>query len=856
MMQRLALLIVIALLAAGCATSRAFGRGEGAAQAGDWDAAVEFYRQAVQEDPDRADYRIAFERAMINASNLHLDQARVFEAKAQLEEALREFRRASEYDPTNRTVAAKVIEMERRIRDLAEAAQPKPSIQQMREVARQAAPLLNPASRDPIDVVFNNASVRDILNSIGMAAGINITYERDFQDRPYTVNLRGVTFEEALTQILSANTLFYKVINGRTIMVIPDNAQKRAAYEEQVIRTFFISHADATELVQTLNQVIRIPAIAVQPVLAANKTANTITVRGTANVVSIIEKMIEANDNPRSEIIIDVQILEVNRARVKEFGIELSNYFISAGFSPERSGITGGTPGTDDTPATGASVTSTPFNLNTITRGISTSDFYLSVPSAIVHFLESDTQTRQIAKPQLRGAEGQKITLNLGREVPVPSTVFTPVAQGGASFNPLTSFNYRTVGVIIEMTPRVTFENEIVLDLLVESSSLGPNQTVGGQALPSFNARRVNTRLRLRDGESNLMAGLLDDNERRTMRGIPGLMNIPILRSLFGNELKEVDQTDIVMLLTPRIVRTHELTQADVSPIYIGTQQALGLNGPPPLIAAQPEIAAPAAPAGAAAAPLVPPAPAGAAAPLVPPAPAGAGTPATVTAPAGGTPAPALGQPSLPAGSGAVPQPPSGSSPIPGTTTAPVPPPVGTPAQPVPPIPTPSEAPGSAVTPPGATPQAAGTPATNVGAAGGGQIFLSPPGTDFRVGGGPYTVPVSITGASMVSGATLTITFNPSALRVRAIQEGSFMRSGGVNATFTQQVDAASGRIDIAIVRAGDATGVSGTGLLSAILFDAVGGGAANLTVTGAGTGPRGTPVALTFAPVPMVTVR
>ena len=843
-MQRLAFVIVIASLAAGCATSRAFGRGEGAARAGDWDAAVEFYRTAVQESPERAEYRIAFERAMINASNLHLDQARVFEARGQLEEALREFRRASEYDPGNRVVAAKVLEMERRLRDLAESSQPKPTIQQMREVARQSAPLLNPASRDPIDVVFNNASVRDILNSIGMASGINITYERDFQDRPYTVNLRGVTFEEALTQILNANTLFYKVINGRTIMVIPDNAQKRAAYEEQVIRTFFISHADATELVQTLNQVIRIPAIAVQPVLAANKTANTITVRGTANVVSIIEKMIEANDNPRSEIIIDVQILEVNRNRAKEFGIELSNYNLSLGFSPERSGITGATAGGADTPATPAGVTSTPFNLNTITRGISTADFYLSVPSAVVRFLEADTQTRQIAKPQLRGAEGQKITLNLGREVPVPSTVFTPVAQGGASFNPLTSFNYRTVGVIIEMTPRVTFENEIVLDLLVESSSLGPNQTVGGQALPSFNARRVNTRLRLRDGESNLLAGLLDDNERRTMRGFPGLMRIPILRSLFGSEINEVEQTDIVMLLTPRVIRTHELTQADVSPIYIGTQQALGLGGPPPRIAAQPDTAPP------------PPAPPVAGAPLVPPAPAGAGTPPAVTAPAGGTPAPAVGQPSLPAGSGGVPQPPPGRSPIPGTTTAPVPPPVGTSAQPVPPVPTPAEPPQSGATPPAATPQGAAAPAPNAAAAGGGQIFLSPPGTDFRVGGGPYTVPVSITGASMVSGSTLTITFNPSALRVRSIQEGSFMRSGGVNATFTQQVDAASGRIDIAIVRAGDATGVSGTGLLAAILFDAVGGGAANLTVTGAGTGPRGTPVALVFAPVPMVTVR
>jgi hypothetical protein len=164
------------------------------------------------------------------------------------------------------------------------------------------------------------------------------------------------------------------------------------------------------------------------------------------------------------------------------------------------------------------------------------------------------------------------------------------------------------------------------------------------------------------------------------------------------------------------------------------------------------------------------------------------------------------------------------------------------------------------VNPPTAAAPAPGTPAASVtGAqigAGGGQVILSPPGTEFRVGGGPYTVPVSITGASMLSGVTLTITFNPSALRVRAIQEGSFMRSGGANATFTQQVDAASGRIDIVVVRASDATGVAGTGLLGAILFDAVGAGTANLTVTGAGTGPRGAPVPLVFAPVSIVTVQ
>ena len=805
-MHRLLVLIVAAALVAGCAAGRAYGRGERAARAGDWDAAVEFYRQAIQRQPDRPEYRIALERAMINASNVHLDQARLFEARNQLEDALREYRRASEYDPTNRLVAGKVQEMERRIRDLAEASRPQPTIQQMREVARQQQPLLNPASRDPLDVVFTNASLRDILNTIGMSAGINVTYERDFQDRTYTVNLRGVTFEEALNQILTANTMFFKVVNQRTIMVIPDNAQKRAAYEEQVIRTFFISHVDATELVQTLNQVIRIPAVAVQPVVAANKTANTITVRATANVVAIIEKIIDANDNPRAEVIIDVQILEVNRNRAKQFGLDLSAYQIQGVFSPEadpRAAGTGDNAGT-------TTLTPRPFNLNTVTRGISTADFYLSVPSAIVRFLESDSETRLIAKPQLRGAEGQKIVLNLGDEIPVPSTVFTPIAGGGSNVNPLTSFTYRPIGVIVEMTPRVSFENEVMLDLMVESSTLGGNIDVGGSSIPSFGTRRVVTRLRLRDGESNLLAGLLREDQRRDLSGLPGLIRLPVLRSLFANNRTNASQTDIVMLLTPRVVRTHELTQSDVSPIYIGTQQALGLGGPPPLIA--PVDVAPGA------------------------------------APAAGPPAPVPGT-GAPAGQG-VPIAPPGSGQIPGTTNVPAapqappagvpPPPTGTPADPAP----------QAVAP--ATP-----PLPSVTAAtGGGQVVLTPPGTDFRVGGGPYTVPVSITGASMLSGATLTVTFNPSALRVRAIQEGSFMRTGGVMATFTQQVDAATGRIDIAVIRSGDTTGVAGTGLLAAILFDAVGGGNANLTVTGTGTGPRGTPVPLSFAPVAAVTVR
>jgi general secretion pathway protein D len=625
---RIAALLLLVALVAGCAAGRSsFRRGETAARISDWDAAVEHFRKAVQDDPNNPAYRIAWERAMLSASAVHLDQARLFEARGQLEDALREYRRASEYDPPNRQVAAKVIEMERRFRDQMEAAKPRPSIQQLSAAARQGAapaPLFNLNTVvDPIR--YNQAGLRDILNSIGQATGINVTYESTFTDRSYSVQLENITLGEALQQIMSANQLFYKVVNQRTILVIPDNPQKRAQYEEQVVQTFYISHADAVELAQFVNTIVRLPgAQTTAPTVTANKTANTITARATASVMGIIEQLIGSNDTPRAEVVIDVQILEVSRNRTKEFGLDLGTYAIGAIFSPEA----------DPRGAAGADGAATfaprPFNANTISRGISTSDFYLSVPSAVVKFLETDSQTKVVAKPQLRGAEGVALKLNLGEDIPVLSTSFTPIAQGGANFNPLTSYTYRTVGVKIEMTPRVTYEGEIVLDMYLESSTLGPGINVGGVLVPRFPTRNVTTRLRLREGESTLLAGLLQDVERKSLRGFPGLIRVPVFSQLFSANDQNIEQTDIVMLLTPRIVRTHELTQQDLAPIYIGTQTNLGLSGPPPLIAnpdAAPD-ANPAVPGGPA------PTPTGAVPPPAPPAFPGPGAAPTPPPPA------------------------------------------------------------------------------------------------------------------------------------------------------------------------------------------------------------------------------
>ena len=337
--RRIARLVATVLVAAtlsGCAAGRAFRGGEASARARDWDTAVVYYTRAVQEDPDRPEYKIALQRAMLNASRAHLAVARQFEQQGELSAALLEYRRTSEYDPSNRQAAAQVVNLERTIRDQIEAARPRPPIELLREKASQETqpPLLSPTSDEPLLVQFTDASLRDILDFIGDFTGINVTYDAQFQDQPVTVELDGVTIVEALDQILIANQSFYKVLNDRTLIVIPDTPQKRAQYEEQLIRTFYVSHADVDELSQLIGAVIRMPQMAVQPTIVPNATANTITVRASLPVVGIIERMIAANDKPRAEIVIDVEILEVNRERVKRFGLNLGEYALGASSPP------------------------------------------------------------------------------------------------------------------------------------------------------------------------------------------------------------------------------------------------------------------------------------------------------------------------------------------------------------------------------------------------------------------------------------------------------------------------------------------------------------------------------------------
>jgi type II secretory pathway component GspD/PulD (secretin) len=579
-------IVLAVVVVSGCAG--AFRSGQSAAKRGDWDTAVAYYRQALNEDPDSVEVKVALERAMRNAAELHVKRARDLEAQDHLPGAAAEYRLAADLDPGSTLAVTKALELERRIREQVEAARPRPTIETLREQAAQVSPIPRLDPRTRVQAMRFQGAVQDLLNAIRDFTGINFTYDQGLTQiltRAYTIDLQDAPLEETLNQILSVNGLTFKVVNSKTILIYQDTAANRQKFEDLYTQNFLLSHIEAQEMMTLITQLTTTGPM-VRPTITVNKTANSLWVKATASMMQLIEGWIKASDKPRAEVMIDVEILEVSRKRMKELGIDLSAWALGFTFSPEAPA---------PTPAAGGATAfpgqPPPFNLNTLSQGVSAADYYVSAPTALISLLENDSKTRLLARPQMRGREGATLILNLGDEIPVPTTTFQQAAFTQTGTIP-TQFQYRPVGVNLQIANlRVTYQDEIIMDLTVDRSALGPSITVAGQALPSFLTRRAQTTLRLRDGESNLLAGLVRDEQQKAATGLPGVTSLPILRSIFGSTQDSVEQSDIVMIVTPRIVRGHDLTPEDLKASYVGTflnmgsspvPQLISLDAPPP----------------------------------------------------------------------------------------------------------------------------------------------------------------------------------------------------------------------------------------------------------------------------------
>jgi general secretion pathway protein D len=632
-----AFVLLIGTLAGCGATSSAVKKGDTAAEHNDWDAAVTYYREALGREPNRVDVKISLQRAMTAAAAVHIKRARDYEAQDQLAGAIAEYRLAVELDSSNTLAFAKANELEKRQRDRVEATRQPSQLEQLRAQVRQSStiPTLDPRVKVN-GLRFANASVRDILNAVAAFTNppINITFARSADPalgQPYSFEAQDLSLEEALNQVLSNNNLAFKIVNSRTVLVFADTAQEHTKYDDLYSQVFFLSHVEPQDMIQIIQQMTNTTGTGAQnrPTCMPSKNTRSITCRATGPLIGLVEKLISANDKPKAEVLIDVEVLEVDRKRVKQLGLDLSQYALGVTFSPEVA--------PPNTAGTFPPATPPPFNANTISRGVAMNDFYLTVPTAVIRLLESDNKTKTLAKPSVRGAEGAQITMNLGDQIPVLNSTIPSFTSATGTTAPVTNFTYKPIGVNLQITPTVTFNDEIILDLIVDNSGVGATLNVGGTNVQSFTGRTVHTMLRLRDGESNLLAGLLREQNATINTGFAGMVHIPLLKNIFGNTDETVDTSDVVIVVTPHIVRSHELTTEDLKPMYIGTQQNLGQTNPPALISAETPLPAGVTPA----APGVAAGGAGVNAPIAPNAPAVEPPRAVPIEPAGGVNPPA-----------------------------------------------------------------------------------------------------------------------------------------------------------------------------------------------------------------------
>jgi len=562
------LAVTIAGLAFGaCATSSALRSGQKAEIESDYDRAVIEYTRAAQEKPNDRNVTLALDRAKLRAAEMHFSRGRRLSATGKLDEALNELQIANELNPTSGDIQAELRRTRAAARNkIAVSADGKTQLESLVERTREEEPEGLALPKDvklPPSFVFREASSRDIIVTLARYANLNVVFDPAFREAPVTTELRNVSLEDALTSITSSTRTFYKVTAPRTITIIPDTPAKRREYEDEVVRTFFLSNADLKETIDLLRIVVDLRRIAGLP------ATNAITIKDSPDRVAAASRVLAAIDKARPEVVIDVELLEVDRRRMRDLGLQIA----SPGAPP--TGIDGS-----------VDVNKPGLTLNDLKHLTAADVFVTGVPGLYYRLIKTDQTTRTLANPQLRTAEGIAAQARFGERVPVPVTTFAPIATGGVPQQPVTSFNYENIGVNIDITPRMHHNDDVSLALKVEVSAVSG---VGFGGLPTFANRFINTVIRLKDGETNMLAGLIRDDERNTLDGVPGLTDLPIVGRLFGRNRKETQQTDIILTITPHIVRVLDLHESDLRPFRLGREGAPGLGLVPQIQPPEPE---------------------------------------------------------------------------------------------------------------------------------------------------------------------------------------------------------------------------------------------------------------------------
>ncbi len=600
------LLVGVALLLSGCPRGNPeYKAGRQAEAVQDYDTALIHYERALKADPLNTEYKLKATRIRFEAAQAHIRAGQKLRDKADLQSALAEFEKALAIDPSSAIADQEIRRTLELIGRRAAAEAPAPVAPPKEEPKlMERPPELTPLSRAPINLKMSN-DARVVFETVGKLAGLTVIFDPDFPARRITTELSNVTLEQALDIVALQSKAFWKPVTSNIIFVIPDQPQKRRDYEEQVVRTFYLSNTllpqDLTEIVTGLRQLLDLKR------LQQVNSQNAIMIRDTPDKLALAEKLIHDIDKAKPEVIIQVAVLQARRDRMRELGITPETSATIA-FTPRAfSNTTTTTGGTTTGTTTTTSTSATTIPLNQLQR-LSSADYSVRLPGATARALLTDSTTKIIQNPEIRAVDGQAAKLRVGDRVPVATGSFQAgvgvgaVGGTGAGIvNPLvnTQFQYIDVGVNVDITPHIHPSKEISLKVAVEVSSVTGRVNIGGIDQPIISQRKIEHDVRLQEGEANILGGLIERTETKTLSGWPGLAKIPILRYLFSGETVDKAENEVLIVLTPKIVRLPQISEANLRTLSAGTDTNIQVRrdtsaqAPPPAASTPPQTGAP-----------------------------------------------------------------------------------------------------------------------------------------------------------------------------------------------------------------------------------------------------------------------
>ncbi|MEO8480590.1 MAG: hypothetical protein ABI634_00175 [Acidobacteriota bacterium] len=569
MIGRLCCALIAAALLTACA-STGLKQAQAADDLQDYDLAVARYAKVAREHPENREATSGLERAKLRASDAHFVRGRRLFGQGRFDDAVLELQLASELNPSNGDAANSLREVRLALRArVSRSESGQTSLETLLERTRDLAPAGYELPDAPLTAQIatgQQATARTVFLTIARLASLSVTFDPAFRDVPAVVNLRsGMTVKQALDAVSGATNTFYQVTAPSTIVVVPDTPALRREYVTEVVRQFTVQNLDIKEAMDALR------VVADARYISQITGTNTILIRDTPERMQVIGRFLSAFDKAKPELVVDVEVLEVNRTQLREYGLQIA----SAG----STGIDGAADVNKDG---GVSLQSL--------RNLSQTDVLMTgIPALYYRLLKTDTRTRTLASPHIRMSDGITSTARFGQEVPVPTLTIAPITQGGVNIQPQTQFSYKTIGVNIGITPRTHPNDDVTLALNIELSTLG---TAGFDGLPTFGTRNVQTSIRLKDGETNILAGLIREDEREERQTIPGLGSVPVLGNLFGRNHRDAQQTDVVIMLTPHIIRVLDLDEDDLRPLRMpreGTGNAgISIFSPEPPVPSPP----------------------------------------------------------------------------------------------------------------------------------------------------------------------------------------------------------------------------------------------------------------------------